>query len=115
LVIADPAEVWERLRSLLCTSVTTDTDESERLDRVDLIEDLMFHHADAFIDRVLALVAECPDLEMDVAMAHVGGVAAGQGLLRLYELQERLERKFVAAGELSVWRRTAPPEPIDGR
>lgn len=110
-VIAEPEAVWEQLRSLLCASASRDTDESERFDRVDLIEDLMFHHADAFIVRLEELVAECPDLEVDVAMAHVGGVAVSQGLLRFYELQERIERKLVAAGELSVWRGTARPRP----
>jgi len=73
----------------------------------------MFHHADAFIDRLEELVSECPNLEMDVTMAYVGGVAPGPGLLRFHQLQARLENKFVAAGELSVWRRSTPLGPID--
>ncbi len=43
----DPESVWVRLRSFLCPRAT----EEERLD---LIEDLMFWHPDAFIDRIEA-------------------------------------------------------------
>ncbi len=37
--------------------------------RADLIEDLMFHDAPAFVDRLERLVAECPELKPTVASA----------------------------------------------
>lgn len=60
------------------------------MERVDLVEDLMFWHHDAFIDRLEALVSECPDAESHVASAHVGGLAMSPALARFYALQDRL-------------------------
>jgi len=75
----DPESVWERLSAYLCTSATGSSATEEYLDRVDLIEDLMFWHADAFIDRIQALAETCPDLQDDVAAAYVGGLAGSPG------------------------------------
>ena len=43
--------VWDRLRVFLCSP------EDPDMERVDLVEDLMFWHADAFIDRLEAALA----------------------------------------------------------
>jgi hypothetical protein len=44
----DPESVWDRLRTFLCSPEEAD------MERVDLVEDLMFWHAEAFIDRLEA-------------------------------------------------------------
>ena len=87
-VWSDPESVWEELRTLLC-SPTTDPYLDDEL-HADLIEDLMFHHAPAFIDRLEQLAVECPEIRGTIATAHVGGVALNRGLERFYALQERL-------------------------
>jgi hypothetical protein len=80
----DPESVWDRLRVFLCSPEDSD------YERVDLVEDLMFWHADAFIERLEALVSDCPAIEAHVANAQVGGLAVGPGLERFYALQDRL-------------------------
>lgn len=80
----DPESVWDRLRVFLCSP------EAPDIERIDLVEDLMFWHADAFIDRLEALIAECPGIESHVVSAYVGGLAIGPGLDRFYALQDRL-------------------------
>ncbi len=80
----DPESVWDRVRAFLCSH---DDDDMEKLD---LVEDLMFWHADAFIDRLEALVADCPAVSSAVAEAYVGGLAVTAGLERFYALQDRL-------------------------
>ncbi len=82
----DPESVWEEVLSFLCAPPPS----REGLDVQDLIEDLMFWHSDAFIDRLEALVDECPRLREDVAWSNVGGIAPGPGLERFYALQDRL-------------------------
>lgn len=82
----DPESVWDRLRVFLCSP------EDPDIERVDLVEDLMFWHADAFIDRLEALVADCPATEAHVVLAHVGGLAVSPGLQRFYALQDRVGR-----------------------
>jgi hypothetical protein len=101
---ADPEATWGRLARFLCSSAAGSTRELEFLSRADLIEDLMFSHADAFIDRLEQLIEDCPKLRPDIAMAHVGGIAAGPGLQRFYALQESVSRELEATGELTVWR-----------
>ena len=103
-----PEHVWDRLAAFLCTSAAGASRDDEQLSRVDLIEDLMFWHADAFIDRLERLVETCPQIRMDVALAHVGGVAVGPGLERFYALQDVLSDELEAAGELLTCRGTAP-------
>jgi hypothetical protein len=76
-VRTNPEDVWDRLARLLCASATGPAKDADYLARTDLIEDLMFFHADAFIDRLETLLDECPELRADVVMAHVGGVGVG--------------------------------------
>jgi len=83
-VIADPESVWDRARVFLCGPADAD------MERIDIVEDLMWWHSDAFIDRLEALVEECPEARHHVEQAHVGGVGVGQGLERFYDLQARL-------------------------
>jgi hypothetical protein len=104
-VRANPEDVWDRLARLLCASATGPAKDADFLARTDLIEDLMFFHADAFIDRLETLLQECPELRADVVMAHVGGVGVGPGLRRFYAIQDALSREFEASGELFVWNR----------
>jgi hypothetical protein len=81
----DPESVWVRLRRFRCSRAT----EEERLD---LIEDLMFWHPDAFIDRIEALADECRKVRGVLIQVHIGGRADTPGLTRFYALQERLSR-----------------------
>lgn len=106
-VKANPEEVWERLARLLCASATGPAKDAEFMTRTDLIEDLMFFHADAFVDRLETLVEACSALRSDVVMAHVGGVGVGPGLRRFYAIQDSLSKEFEASGDLFVWRRDA--------
>lgn len=85
LVIQDPEAVWDRVRRFLC-----EEQPERQLERVDLVEDLMFWHSDAFIDRVEALAEECPGVRDLVGEAHVGGTAETPGLTRFYDLQDRV-------------------------
>ena len=80
-----PESVWNDLRAFLCAP----TNNPQATSRVDLVEDLMFWHADAFVDRLEALLEECPSARETVAAAYVGGVAA-EGVDRFHALQERL-------------------------
>lgn len=88
----DPESVWPDLRALLC-------DPSDPFDyfRVDLVEDLIHQHAEAFIDRVEALVEECEPAAITVAWASVGG-AAGAGIDRFDALQQRLLTRLAPDG-----------------
>ncbi len=101
----DPETVWPRVRALLGTSRRG---RDANYENQDLIEDLMFWHADAFIDRFEALVAESPHLEDDIAIAHVGGVAVGPGLERFYALQDRISDRLEAEGKLTRWTGVMP-------
>jgi hypothetical protein len=107
----DPESVWDRLRLFLCASATGPSGDAEALQRADLIEDLMFWHAEEFIDRLEKLVEECPALHPDVVMAHVGGRAVGPGLERFYALQESLVSALEADGQLTQWKGWVPMEP----
>ncbi len=100
LVRLDPESVWDRLRQFLCASGAHEQGATYADERVDLIADLMFWHADAFIDRLERLVEECPDLGLDVATIHVGGVTLTPGLERFYLLQESLASALEAKGHL---------------
>jgi hypothetical protein len=91
----NPESIWERIHEYMCQPAkTTDAESGEaqeqHLTRVDLIEDLMFWHSDAFIDRIEALGDECPGTREAIVDAYVGGRAPTNGLDRFWALQERL-------------------------
>jgi hypothetical protein len=86
----DPESVWDDLKDYLCSLADPDQGWAD-----DLIEDLMFWHADAFIERLETLVAECPRLVPTVEWAVVEGVA-GDGVDRFHALQARLEDAYQA-------------------
>lgn len=81
----DPEAGWDALRARLCESGVRD-----ELFLMDLVEDLMFSHADRFIDRLERLAEECPQAREAIAFAHVGGVASTAALERFWSLQARL-------------------------
>ena len=95
LIKDDPETVWDRLRRYLCVPSSADVpdgaEQRDILNKVDLLEDLMFWHSDAFIDRIEAVSNECPEARDAIARAHVDGRAADQGLERFWALQSRLE------------------------
>jgi hypothetical protein len=95
-VLRDPEGVWQELRAYLCGP----TDDRS----VDLIEDLMFWHAAAFVERVEALVEECPSVAETVASAYVGGTAA-EGVDQFHALQDRILARMETANELSALER----------
>jgi hypothetical protein len=88
----DPESVWVDLRAFLCAA-------RDPFDNnvVDLVEDLMFWHADDFVDRLEQLVDECPAVRLTVAWAQVGGVA-GPGIDRFELLHQRLVEEAMAEG-----------------
>lgn len=84
----DPESGWDELRKMLCRRMWRRRD----LDlRTDLVSDLMFWHADAFIDRVEELAAECRHARDIIAMSHVGGRRETPGLTRYWALQQSLQ------------------------
>jgi hypothetical protein len=85
LVREDPETAWPELRDRLCSPGPRD---EALLD--DLVEDLMFNDPDRFIDRIEAVVEECPNARDPIARAHIGGRASSPGLERFWALQERL-------------------------
>ena len=88
----DPESVWSDLRAYFCAAK-----DPFDLNVVDLLEDLMFLHADAFVDRLEELVVDCPSVRLTVALAHVGGVT-GPGIDRFDLLQQRLLKEDTAEG-----------------
>lgn len=82
----DPEAGWDDLRARLCESGGRD----DELFLMDLVEDLMFSHADRFIDRIERLAEECPEARQTIAYAYVGGLASSPALERFWSLQERL-------------------------
>lgn len=98
----DPESIWDELRSRLCAPPPRD-----ELFLVGIVEDLLYGHADAFIDRLEQLAAECQEAQRSLAAAHIGGIASRPALERFWNLQDRLERELVARGELYVWRSPA--------
>ncbi len=95
----DPQSVWDEVRALLCAPPPRD---EMFLD--DIVETLLYSHADAFIDRLERLAAECPEAQWPLVRAHIGGIAPSPALERFWGLQARLESGFVARGEMYVWR-----------
>ncbi len=87
LIRTDPEAGWADLRARLCASPPRD-----EAFLYCLVEDLMFNNPDAFIDRIEALIADCPQAREPVAIAHVGGRAATPGLERFWSLQEQMAR-----------------------
>lgn len=88
LVRTDPEAAWADIHARLCASRPRD-----ELFLQDLIEDLMYHDPDAFIDRLEVLISECPLAREPVAAAYVGGRASSPGLERFWLLQEQLGRR----------------------
>jgi hypothetical protein len=81
----DPESVWEDVRKKLCQARPRDEGFLN-----DLVEALMFRHADEYIDRIERVVEECTGARAVVAYAHVGGIAPTPALERFWRLQERL-------------------------
>ena len=81
----DPDAGWDELRTRLCERGARD-----EAFLTDLVEDLMFRHADQFIDRLERLAEECPQARETIALAHVGGVASTAAFERFWSLQDRL-------------------------
>jgi hypothetical protein len=81
----DPETVWDRLRVFLCS-------EADDYERLDVIEDLMFWHPDAYIERLEMLAEECPGVQELVVVAETGGRVLSPGLARFHALQARLGR-----------------------
>jgi hypothetical protein len=71
-VFPDPEAVWPELRNYLCDARDNPHDPSV----IELIEDLMFWHADAFVRRMEKLADDCPSIREMIAAAYVGGTAA---------------------------------------
>lgn len=90
----DPETVWDELKAYLCM-VSHSSDGWD----IDLVEDLMFWHADAFVDRLETLVDECPQVGKTVVWATVEGTAAA-GVDRFHVLQERVAGDLEAQGYL---------------
>jgi len=107
----DPDRVWDRLARYLCASASGPSSDTESFERCDLIEDLMFWHADAFIARLENLYRECPAIAMDIATAHVGGRAVTDGLERFYALQDAIGTDLEARGKLTRWKGWMPLAP----
>ena len=97
----DPESVWDRVRDYLCLPRSNDEARDQVWQtRVDLIEDLMFHHPEAFIDRIEVLADECPHIREVIATAYVGGRAPDPGLDRFWALQTRLQPDVEALGDV---------------
>jgi hypothetical protein len=80
-----PEAGWGELRAGLCGQGPWDQDFL-----MDLVEDLMFSHAEQFIDRLERLAEDCPEARETIAHAYVGGLASTPALERFWSLQERL-------------------------
>lgn len=85
LVREDPEAAWPELRTRLCSKPPRD-----ELMLIGFVEDLMFNDPDRFIDRIEAVVAECPAAHEPIGFAHVGGRGSTPGLARFWALQDRL-------------------------
>ena len=109
----DPERVWDRLARFLCASASGPSSDAESFERSDLIEDLMFWHADAFIARLENLYRQCPAIGMDIAMTHPGGRAVTDGLARFLALQDAISTELEARGELSTWKGWMPLDAED--
>ena len=109
----DPERVWERLARHLCASASGPSSDAESHERSDLIEDLMFWHADAFIGRLEDLYRDCPAIGMDISMTHVGGRVVTDGLARFFALQDAISTELEARGELSTWKGWMPLDAAD--
>jgi len=107
----DPEQVWDRLARYLCASASGPSSDAESFERSDLIEDLMFWHADAFIARLETLYRDCPAIAMDITTAHVGGLAVTDGLERFYALQDAIQGDLEAQGKLARWKGWVPLAP----
>jgi hypothetical protein len=92
----DPESVWDDLRARICQ----DPDDFA----ADIVDDLLFHHAEAFADRVAALADECPDSRELIASIHTGDKDDSPAMARFEAKRRRLEDQLVAAGVLTVWR-----------
>lgn len=85
----DPESVWPELVALFTTPAAT----SEReLLASNLLEDLIFWHAETYIDRIEALAAASAVMRDRLAAAVVGGIAPSPALERFWKLQESIQR-----------------------
>ncbi len=82
-----PETVWTEVRAKLCDPSPRD---HELL--VDLVEDLMYRHADEFIDRLEAVADECPASHELLTTPHLGGIATTEAAERFWNLQDRLHQ-----------------------
>ena len=86
----DPEAVWPQLRDRLCADPP---EEADAVELMNAFEELLYSHADQFIQRIEALADECPSARGYLQEAYVGGVAASDALDRFDALQERLNRE----------------------
>lgn len=93
----DPESVWDDVRARVCRQ----PDDFA----ADLLDDLLFDHAEAFADRVAALADACSEAKLLIASLLIDDKPDTPALRRFEALRRRLEDELVAAGELSVWRR----------
>ena len=98
----DPESVWLDVRARMCGDEVADPVFID-----DLLDDLLFFHADAFVDRVLEAARDCRPAMHAVVWVHIGGVA-GASLDRFEVERRRMEDALVAAGDLTVWRAGDP-------
>ncbi|HEY7600087.1 MAG TPA: hypothetical protein VH741_09185 [Candidatus Limnocylindrales bacterium] len=84
-VSSEPESIWPELAERLCSSKV----EDEML-LAHVLEELVYRHAESFIDRIERLAAACPAARERIAAAHVGGVGATLALERFWSLQEKL-------------------------
>jgi hypothetical protein len=89
------------LPRFLWGSASGQSSDAPSHERCDLIEDLMFWHADAFIEPLENLQRDCPAISMDLAMTHVGGASSPMGLARFFPLQDAISTEAEARGDLS--------------
>jgi hypothetical protein len=80
-----PESVWAELAERLCSN-----EYEDELFLGSILEELLYLHADAFIDRLERLAAECPAARERIAGAYVGGVGATPALERFWSLQQEL-------------------------
>jgi uncharacterized protein DUF6869 len=86
-VATDPERAWPSFVRFIRDPAPGDPERI--LQVLDLLEDFVYDHAAAFIDRIEALAESDPTFKELVADAFVGGVG-GEAVERFHALQERL-------------------------
>jgi hypothetical protein len=82
----DPESVWDAVRDML-----RESPPRNELFLAGLVEDLMYSHAEGFIDRIEAVAEESANAGEIVVMAYVGGIAPSPAHERFWSLQDRLQ------------------------